>query len=51
MQERIAMTAITKCVETIVVTVAAVVIVVINKALFFEKEHIGKLPNNSHKTL
>lgn len=43
MQERIAMTAITKCVETIVVTVAAVVIVITNKELFFEREHIGKM--------
>lgn len=44
MQERIAMTPVTKCVETFVVTVAAIIIVVTNKELFFEKKHIGNLP-------
>ena len=43
MQEKIAMTPQTKCVETIVVTLAAVLVVVTNKELFFEKEHIGNL--------
>ena len=44
MQEKIAMTPETKCVETIVVTVAAAVIVLANKELFFETNHVGKLP-------
>lgn len=44
MQEKIAMTPETKCVETIVVTVAAAVIVLANKELFFETDHVGKLP-------
>lgn len=43
MQEKIAMTPQTKCVETIVVLLAAVVVVLTNKEMFFEKEHIGKL--------
>ena len=44
MQEKIAMTPETKCVETIVVTVATVIIVLANKEMFFETDHIGKLP-------
>lgn len=43
MQEKIAMTPQTKCVETLIVTVAAIVIVLTNKEMFFEKEHIGNL--------
>ena len=43
MQEKIAMTAETKCIETLVVTAVAVVIVLTNKDLFFEKDHIGNL--------
>ncbi len=43
MQEKIAMTPETKCVETIVVTLAAAVIVLTNKDLFFETRHVGKL--------
>lgn len=43
MQEKIAMTPVTKCVETIVVTAVAVIIVLRNREMFFEKEHIGKL--------
>lgn len=43
MQEKIAMTPQTKCVETIVVLLAAVVVVLTNKEMFFEKEHIGNL--------
>lgn len=45
MQEKIAMTPETKCIETLVVTAAAVLIVVINKEMFFEKKHIGNLLN------
>ena len=44
MQEKIAMTPETKCVETIVVTFAAAIIVLANKELFFETKHVGKLP-------
>ena len=43
MQEKIAMTPQTKCVETIVVFIAAAVVVLANKKMFFEKEHIGNL--------
>ena len=43
MQEKIAMTPQTKCVETIVVTLAAGLAVITNKEMFFEKEHIGNL--------
>ncbi|MBQ9195655.1 MAG: CPBP family intramembrane metalloprotease [Clostridia bacterium] len=43
MQEKIAMTPETKCVETIVVTLAAAVIVIANKDMFFETRHVGRL--------
>ena len=43
MQEKIAMTPETKCVQTIVVTVATVVIVAANKEMFFETRHVGRL--------
>lgn len=43
MQEKIAMTPETKCVETIVVTVAAVIIVIREKDMFFETRHVGRL--------
>ncbi len=43
MQEKIAMTPETKCVETIVVTIVAAVIVIMNKDMFFETRHVGKL--------
>lgn len=43
MQEKIAMTPETKCIETIFVFVAAAIVVVTNKKLFFEKDHIGRL--------
>jgi len=49
MQERIAMTPQTKCVETIVVILTAVIIVLTNKNLFFEKDHIGNLPEEFKK--
>ena len=44
MQEKIAMTPETKCVETIVVTIAAGIIVLKEKDMFFETRHVGKLP-------
>ena len=43
MQEKIAMTPETKCVETIVVTAAAAVIVLADRDMFFETRHVGKL--------
>lgn len=43
MQEKIAMTPETKCIETIVVFAAAALIVLTNREMFFEKEHIGRL--------
>jgi membrane protease YdiL (CAAX protease family) len=43
LQEKIAMTQITQCVETLVLFAAAAVVVITNKELFFEKEHIGNL--------
>lgn len=49
MQEKIAMTPETKCVETIVVIAATVIIVMANKEMFFETEHIGRLPEYKQK--
>ena len=43
MQEKIAMTPETKCVETVVVTLAAGLIVLANKDMFFETRHVGRL--------
>ena len=43
MQEKIAMTQTTKCVETLVVVVAATIIVLTNKDMFFEKRHLGHI--------
>ena len=43
MQEKIAMTPETKCVETIVVTAAAAVIVLANREMFFGTQHVGRL--------
>ena len=43
MQEKIAMTPETKCVETLVVIAATVIIVMRNKDMFFETRHVGRL--------
>ena len=43
MKEKIAMTPETKCVETIVVFIAAAVIVMKNRDMFFETRHVGLL--------
>ena len=43
MQEKIAMTPETKCVETIVVFIAAAFIVLTNKEMFFETRHVGRI--------
>lgn len=43
LQEKIAMTPETKCVETIVVIIVAAIIVLTNKDMFFETRHVGRL--------
>ena len=43
MQEKIALTPETKCVETLVVTAATVIIVAANQDMFFETRHVGRL--------
>ena len=43
MQEKIAMTPETKCVQTIVVIVATVIIVAAKRDMFFETRHVGRL--------
>lgn len=43
MQEKIAMTPQTKCVETVIIFFAAAIIVLTNREMFFEKQHIGNL--------
>ena len=43
MQEKIAMTAETKCVETIVIFIVTAIIVLLNKKMFFGTEHVGRL--------
>lgn len=43
MQEKIAMTQETKCIETAVFIVATIIIVACNKKMFFETDHVGRL--------
>jgi len=43
LQEKIAMTNTTKCVQTLVLLIAAGAIVALNRDLFFSKKHIGRL--------
>ena len=43
MQEKINMIPETKCIQTIFVVIAAIIIVVINKEMFFETKHVGNL--------
>jgi hypothetical protein len=43
MQEKIAMTQITKCVQTFFLYIAAGIIIDLNKDLFFGRDHIGNL--------
>ncbi len=47
LQEKIAMTPETKCVETLVVTAATVIIVARNREMFFETRHVGRLPDEA----
>lgn len=42
-QEKIALTPQTKCAETLVVTLAAVLVVATHRRLFFETDHVGRL--------
>ena len=43
MQEKIALTPETKCLETIVITVLTVIMVMAKKDMFFETRHVGRL--------
>ena len=43
MQEKINMTPETKCIQTIFVVIATIIIVVINREMFFETKHVGNL--------
>ncbi|MCR5355962.1 MAG: CPBP family intramembrane metalloprotease [Lachnospiraceae bacterium] len=43
LQEKIAMTQVTKCVETVVITLVTVIIVIVKKDMFFETRHVGRL--------
>ena len=43
MQEKINMTPETKCIQTIFVIIAAIIIFVTNKEMFFETKHVGNL--------
>jgi membrane protease YdiL (CAAX protease family) len=43
LQEKVAMTQTTKCVETLVLFAAAAVVVACNRDLFFETRHIGNI--------
>ena len=43
MQEKVAMTPETKCIETFFIDGAAVIVVLANKKMFFEREHVGRL--------
>ena len=43
-QEKIAMTPQTKCIETFIITLAAIVLVTCYRQLFFETKHVGQLP-------
>lgn len=51
MQEKVAMTPQTKCVETIIVFIAAALVVATNRKMFFEQEHIGNLLNYNSSDL
>ena len=43
LQEKIAMTQVTKCVETAVLFAAAVIVILANRDMFFETRHVGDL--------
>lgn len=46
-QEKVAMTPETKCIQTIFITLTAVLIVLSNKDMFFERKHIGNILGSS----
>ncbi len=50
MQEKIAMTPETKCVETIVVFIVTAVIVLVKKDMFFETRHVGRILDEYRET-
>ncbi len=43
MQEKIAMTPETKCVETIVVFIVTIILILLKRDMFFEERHIGRI--------
>lgn len=43
LQEKIAMTQETKCIETVVITLVTIIIVAVEKDMFFETDHVGRL--------
>ncbi len=45
MQEKIAMTDVTKCIETFVIIAVVIIVIRMNKEMFFEKNHIGSIIN------
>ena len=49
MQEKIALTPETKCLETIVITVLTVIIIMAKKDMFFETRHVGRLLEYSYE--
>jgi membrane protease YdiL (CAAX protease family) len=49
LQEKIAMTQVTKSVETLVLFVVMVIVVYTNKELFFETKHVGNLLNEKQE--
>ena len=48
MQEKIALTPETKCLETIVITVLTIIIIIAKKDMFFETRHVGRLLEYSY---
>ena len=50
MQEKIALTPETKCLETIVIIVLTVIIVMVKKDMFFETRHVGRLLEYSNSS-
>ena len=49
MQEKIALTPETKCLETIVITVVTIIIIMAKKDMFFETDHVGRLLEYSNR--
>ncbi|MDR1131296.1 MAG: CPBP family intramembrane metalloprotease [Oscillospiraceae bacterium] len=51
LQEKIAMTQTTKCVETVVLFIAAAIVVAYNRDMFFETRHVGNLLGEKEKKI